>query len=85
VFRETFVPGHYRASVGEHTSVFAVEVEPSESRTAPVETPEAEASDHARQQVSVAVPRWRMLIVFVALLLGLEAVLRWRRRTRSHG
>lgn len=91
-FDDTFVPGHYQARSGQTDgdegadagrSVFVVEIEPTESETTPLELDEPELEGRPQAAVSVAVPRWRWLVILAAALLGLEALLRgWKRRGR---
>jgi hypothetical protein len=81
-FHDTFVPGHYRTRVGDDASlgsVFAVEVDPIESDTRPVEIREAELGDGG-ERVAITVPRWRWLVLLAAALLAIEAIMRFRRR-----
>ena len=81
-FADTFVPGHYKARVGEDEnlrSVFAVEVDPIESDTQPLEIREADLGDEG-ERVAITVPRWRWLVLIAAALLALEAILRFRQR-----
>ena len=79
-FKDTFVPGHYRARVGENErSVFAVEVDPRESDTRRVEVHNADLGGEG-EQVAITVPQWRWLILLAAALLAAEAILRWRQR-----
>jgi hypothetical protein len=83
-FHDTFVPGHYRARVGEDPnlrSVFAVEVDPVESDTRPVEVQEAELEGNG-ERVAITVPRWRWLVLLAAALLAIEAVMRFRHHRR---
>lgn len=82
VFRETYVPGHYRVGTVDAPSVFAVEVDPAESNTTWTEIDPTPLEDGERQHVRVAVPRWRGLWWLIGLLLAAEAVLRWRGRRR---
>ncbi|MBC8068081.1 MAG: hypothetical protein IAG13_07095, partial [Deltaproteobacteria bacterium] len=81
VFRETFTPGHYTVRDGDQRSTFVVEVDPRESDThwQEIATNDSEASG----RVAVAVPRWRMLVLLIALLLAIESLLR-RVRGREH-
>jgi VWA domain-containing protein len=81
VFRETFIPGHYTVRDGDQLSTFVVEVDPRESDThwQEIATNDSEATG----RVAVAVPRWRMLVLLVALLLAIESLLR-RVRGREH-
>lgn len=81
-FRETFLPGHYRAKDENQTWTFVVAVDPSESDTHWQPTAAPEATDGAR--AAIALPRWRLLVVLIALLLAAESVLRLGvRLTRS--
>jgi hypothetical protein len=82
VFRETYVPGHYRVERGDATEVFAVVVDPVESDTRWEELGASPLQDGERRHVAVAVPRWRGLWWLIGLLLAAEAVLRWRGRSR---
>ncbi len=79
IFRDTFVPGHYRARAadGDVETCFAVEVDPDESDPRRVEGAEPEL-DSERKRVAVSIPRWRPLVLLAALLLALESLLRWR-------
>jgi hypothetical protein len=77
-FRETFLPGHYRAADETQTWTFVVAVDPSESDTHWAAMAEPEVTDGSR--AAIALPRWRLLVVFVALLLAVESVLRLGRR-----
>jgi Aerotolerance regulator N-terminal/von Willebrand factor type A domain len=81
IFRETFTPGHYTVRDGEQTSTFVVAVDPRESDTHWQEIAAAEPDGSGR--VAVAVPRWRMLVLVIALLLAIESLLR-RVRGREH-
>jgi hypothetical protein len=78
-FRETFLPGHYRATDDGELVTFTVAVDPRESDTAwqPIEREDATGT-----RAAVALPRWRPLVVVVALLLGLESLLRLGRARR---
>ncbi|MCA9652466.1 MAG: BatA domain-containing protein [Myxococcales bacterium] len=82
VFRDTYVPGHYRVESAEEPSVFAVEVDPAESDTRWQEIDTTPLQDDERRHVAVTVPRWRGLWWLIGLLLAAEAVLRWRGRRR---
>jgi hypothetical protein len=73
-FGETFVPGHYRATDQSQTWTFVVAVDPAESDTHWRPTTPPEATDGAR--AAIALPRWRLLVVIVALLLAAESLLR---------
>jgi hypothetical protein len=84
VFEQTFVPGHYRVELADAPSVFAVAVDPVESDTRWQALDPTPLQDGERQHVAVAVPRWRELWWLIGLLLGAEALLRWRgRRARA--
>ena len=82
VFRETFVPGHYRVNLPDEPSVFAVVVDPSEGDTRWQEIDPTPLDDGERRHVAVAVPRWRGLWWLIGLLLAAEAIMRWRGRRR---
>jgi len=79
-FRETFEPGHYRTRTGSAESVFAVEVDPTESIVDVVDI--AQAADRAGEAhtIAVTVPRWREVVFAAMLLLLLETLLRLVRR-----
>jgi hypothetical protein len=79
VLRDTWLPGHYRAGEGDAAVLLAVVVDPAESITATVEVAPVELGTD--EQVEISVPRWRELLLVALLLLGLEAVLRSRRRS----
>lgn len=79
-FADTLVPGHYRVSLGDTPTVFAVEVDPVESDTQWQALDPTPLQDGERRHVAVAVPRWRGLWWLIGLLLAAEAVLRWRGR-----
>lgn len=79
VFKDTWTPGHYTVERGpdEPPLRFAVQVDPAESDT----TPHAVAGPQlAGDEVLAAAryPRWRPLVLLVALLLLAESLLRWR-------
>lgn len=80
-FRETFLPGHYRATDDGEIVTFIVTVDPRESDTTwqPIATGD---DDTEGTRAAVALPRWRPLVVLVALLLGIESLLRLRRSRR---
>ncbi len=79
VFRETFTPGHYTVKDGEQISTFVVEVDPRESDTHWQEIA-TEEPDGTSGRVAVAVPRWRTLVLLIALLVAAESLLRRARR-----
>ncbi|HEY8379557.1 MAG TPA: VWA domain-containing protein [Nannocystis sp.] len=84
VFKETFTPGHYTVERGEGEPPlrFAVQVDPLESDT----TPRAIAGAQLEGDEVLAAarhPRWRPLILLVALLLLAESALRWRATGRG--
>ncbi len=80
VFRETLVPGHYQVNLPDAPSVFAVVVDAAESDTQWQEIEANPLDDGEQRHVAVAVPRWRELWWLIGLLLGAEAILRWRGR-----
>ncbi len=80
VFRETFTPGHYRTRDDAATSTFVVAVDPRESDTHWLELAPDDAGDTGR--AAIALPRWRQLVVVLALLLAIESIARRRRGAR---
>ncbi|WAS96113.1 BatA domain-containing protein [Nannocystis punicea] len=83
VFKDTWVPGHYTVERGEDEPPlrFAVQVDPAESDTTPraVAGPQIEGDEVL---AAARYPRWRPLVLLVALILLIESILRWRLTTR---
>ncbi len=73
-FRETFLPGHYVAEAEDERITFVVAVDPRESDTHWRDIAPAAATDGSR--AAIALPRWRSLVILVALLLAAESLLR---------
>lgn len=80
IFRETYVPGHYRVETSEGDDVFAVEVDPAESDTRWQTIEATPLEDEDGRRIAVSVPKWRGLWWLIGLLLAAEALLRWRAR-----
>lgn len=79
VFKDTYTPGHYTIERGEGEPPlrFAVQVDPAESDTTPRAIAGA-AIDGDEVLAAARHPRWRPLVLLVALLLLGETLLRWR-------
>ncbi|MCY1008925.1 hypothetical protein OV079_25880 [Nannocystis pusilla] len=77
------MPGHYTVERGEDEPPlrFAVQVDPAESDTTlhTVAGPRIEGDE---VMAAARYPRWRPLVLLVALLLLIESVLRWRSTSR---
>lgn len=78
VFRETYTPGHYSVKDGDELQTFVVAVDPRESDTHWQDIAANEPEGSGR--VAVAVPRWRTLVLVLALLIACESLLRRVRR-----
>jgi hypothetical protein len=78
VFRETYTPGHYSVKDGDELQTFVVAVDPRESDTHWQDIAASEPEGSGR--VAVAVPRWRTLVLVLALLIACESLLRRVRR-----
>ncbi|MCY1058010.1 BatA domain-containing protein [Nannocystis sp. SCPEA4] len=83
VFKDTWTPGHYTVERGDDEPPlrFAVQVDPAESDT----TSHAVAGPRIEGDEVLAAaryPRWRPLVLLVALLLLAESILRWRLTSR---
>ena len=82
VFRETYTPGHYSVKDGDELQTFVVAVDPRESDTHWQDIASSEPEGGGR--VAVAVPRWRTLVLVLALLIACESLLRRVRRRDAH-
>lgn len=81
VLDDTAIPGHYRVYVAGDQSTevasFSAVVDPAESDTTPVEIQAGEdVGDKAT--VTATSPAWRLLALLIAILLGIESILRLR-------
>ncbi|MBZ5712190.1 BatA domain-containing protein [Nannocystis pusilla] len=83
VFKDTWTPGHYTVERGDDEPPlrFAVQVDPAESDTTShaVAGPRIEGGEVL---AAARYPRWRPLVLLVALLLLAESILRWRLTSR---
>ncbi|HWB80838.1 MAG TPA: VWA domain-containing protein [Nannocystaceae bacterium] len=82
VFRETFTPGHYSVKDGDELQTFVVAVDPRESDTHWQDIASSEPEGGGR--VAIAVPRWRTLVLVLALLIACESLIRRVRRRDEH-
>lgn len=82
-FTETFTPGHYRGDA-ETPITFVVAVDPRESDTHWQSITATDDTDGTR--AAIALPRWRVLVLLIALLLAAESLLRlgFGARRRPH-
>jgi len=81
-FRDTWTVGHYRVAEADDEARergFVVEVDPAESDTRFV-APALAQRDDDQSPVVPLVPSWRPIVLLAAILLALEAGLRWRLR-----